>query len=311
MGSPISRCVPAEPRSRTVTLRRPTDLGLTVGILQRGRGDPTMRVDPGEIWRAGRTPTGPVTLRLRGGGERVEATAWGPGAGWALTQLPTLLGEDDDDGDFHPVHPLVHELHRRLRGLRICRTEAVVDTLVALVLEQKVTGVAARRAWARLVRDLGEPAPGPLVGLRLPAEPVRLATTPTWRYHTFGVEQRRAETLRRIAALAGRLEEVIAMPLSAARERLLAVPGIGPWTQAWVAMLALGDADAVPVGDFNLPNMVSWALAGEPRGDDARMLELLEPFAGQRGRVLRLLSAGHLGAPRRGPRPADPDLARR
>ncbi|HEY6379601.1 MAG TPA: DNA-3-methyladenine glycosylase 2 family protein [Candidatus Dormibacteraeota bacterium] len=303
--------MPAEPRSRTLTLRRPTDLGLTLGILQRGRGDPTMRVDPAEVWRAGRTPAGPVTLRLRGGGERVEATAWGPGGGWALTQLPTLLGGADDDGDFHPVHPLVHDLHRRLHGLRICRTEAVVDALVALVLEQKVTGVAARRAWARLVRGLGEPAPGPLPGLRLPAEPVRLATTPTWRYHTFGVEQRRAETLRRIGALAGRLEETIGMPTAAARERLLAVPGIGPWTQAWVAMLALGDADAVPVGDFNLPHMVSWTLAGEPRGDDARMLELLEPFTGQRGRVLRLLSAAHLGAPRRGPRLADPDLARR
>jgi 3-methyladenine DNA glycosylase/8-oxoguanine DNA glycosylase len=250
-------------------------------------------------------------MRLHGGGTRVEAEAWGAGADWALTQLPVLLGDRDDDSGFAPAHPLVRGLYRRLRGLRICRTEAVVDSLVAVVLEQKVTSIASRRAWQRLVRDLGEPAPGPPLGLRLPAEPHLLATTPAWRYHTFGVEQRRAETVRRIGAMAGRLQEAAHMPLPAASDRLLGVPGIGPWTHAWVAMLALGDADAVPVGDFNFPHMVSWALAGEPRSSDARMLELLEPFRGQRGRVLRLLLAGHLGAPRRGPRLADPDLALR
>ena len=67
-------------------------------------------------------------------------------------------------------------------------------------------------------------------------------------------------------------------------------------------MVALGDADAVSVGDYHLPNVVAWALAGEPRGDDARMLELLEPYRGHRGRVMRLLLAGGVGPPRRGPR---------
>jgi hypothetical protein len=48
--------------------------------------------------------------------------------------------------------------------------------------------------------------------------------------------------------------------------------------------------------------MVAWALAGQPRGDDARMLELLEPFAGHRGRVCALLERAGIGAPRFGPR---------
>jgi 3-methyladenine DNA glycosylase/8-oxoguanine DNA glycosylase len=303
--------VSAEPLSRTVSLSRPTDLRLTVGILQRGAGDPSMRLSAGEVWRATRTPEGGATVRLQGGGNRVEATAWGPGAQWALTNLPVLLGEADDDSAFAPEHPVVRDLYRRLRGLRMCRTQAVVDSLVAIVLEQKVTSDASRRAWRRLVSALGEPAPGPLLGLRLPAEPRKLATTPSWRYHTFGVEQRRAETVQRIGMLASRLEEAAHMPLADARARLLAVAGIGPWTVGWVSMLALGDADAVPEGDFNFPHMVSWALAGEPRSTDARMLELLEPFRGQRGRVIRLLLAGHLGAPRRGPRLPDPDLALR
>ena len=67
-------------------------------------------------------------------------------------------------------------------------------------------------------------------------------------------------------------------------------------------MLDLGDSDAVSVGDYHLPNLVSWALAGEPRGNDDRMLELLEPYRGHRGRVVRLLEKGIGHAPRYGPR---------
>ena len=89
-----------------------------------------------------------------------------------------------------------------------------------------------------------------------------------------------------------------------ARRRLTALPGIGPWTAAEVAIVALGDTDAVSLGDYHLPNQVAWALAGEPRADDARMLELLEPWRGHRGRVIRLVVAGAGAAPRFGPRTA-------
>ena len=67
-------------------------------------------------------------------------------------------------------------------------------------------------------------------------------------------------------------------------------------------MVALGDADAVDVGDYWLKHVVSHALTGEPRGTDERMLELLEPWRGQRGRVCRLLLHGAPPLPRFGPR---------
>ena len=60
----------------------------------------------------------------------------------------------------------------------------------------------------------------------------------------------------------------------------------------------LGDPDAVPVGDLHLPREIGWALAAEPRANDARMLELLEPYRGNRFRLIRLLLASgklHLG----------------
>jgi 3-methyladenine DNA glycosylase/8-oxoguanine DNA glycosylase len=104
------------------------------------------------------------------------------------------------------------------------------------------------------------------------------------------------------ASHADRLEETRTLPLVDAYRRFRALPGVGAWTAAEVAFRALGDPDAVSLGDFHIPNMVAWALAGEPRGTDHRMLELLEPYRGQRGRVIRMLEAAGISAPRYGPR---------
>ena len=118
--------------------------------------------------------------------------------------------------------------------------------------------------------------------------------------HPFGIEQKRADTLRRAAVRAVALERCA--DAAEATRRLMALPGIGVWTAAEVTRVAYGDADAVSVGDYHIKNTVSWALAGEPRGTDDRMLELLEPFAGHRGRVCALLAVAGVGAPRYGPR---------
>ena len=296
---------------RTVRPVLPVDLRLTLFPVRRGRLDPSVRFEPTGVWRATRTPAGPATTHIRVSAAAGTATmrAWGPGAEWALDAFPALIGAGDDEAGFEAGAGLVGELHHRFGGLRIGRTGAVMEALVPSILEQKVVGLEARRSYARLVRGLGGPAPGPErpaerggwpAGLFVPPEPKVLAETPTWVFHRANVERKRADTIRRTCAYAHRLEETVAMAPDDARRRLTALPGIGPWTAAEVAMVSLGDADAVSLGDYHLPNQVAWALAGEPRGDDARMLELLEPWRGHRGRVLRLLGAG--AAPRYGPR---------
>ncbi|HYN69556.1 MAG TPA: hypothetical protein VEX41_05040, partial [Candidatus Eisenbacteria bacterium] len=90
--------------------------------------------------------------------------------------------------------------------------------------------------------------------------------------------------------------------------RLRGYPGIGPWTAAEVSVRALGDPDAVSVGDAHLSHVVAWSLAGEPRATDERMLELLEPWRGHRARVVRLLESSGRVPPRFGPRVAPRDL---
>ena len=260
-----------------------------------------MRVSTNEVWRASRTPDGPATLHVSVDGDTAEATAWGPGAQWALDAAPELLGAADDDAGFRPRHPVVARLHRELRGLRICRSRAVTEALVPTVLEQKVAGKEARRSYAGLVRRWGEPAPGPC-DLLLPPSPERLSALPYHAFHPLGVERRRADVVRRLATVARRLEETTSMPLDAAYRRLTALPGVATWSAAEVGLLALGDPDAVPVGDYGLPLLVTFALTGARKGDDATMLELLEPYRGHRGRVIRLLVAGGVGPARRAPR---------
>jgi 3-methyladenine DNA glycosylase/8-oxoguanine DNA glycosylase len=65
---------------------------------------------------------------------------------------------------------------------------------------------------------------------------------------------------------------------------------------------ALGAPDEVSVGDYHLPNMAVHLFTGRPRGTDEEMLELLAPWAGQRQRVMRLVEASGITAPRYGPR---------
>ncbi|HEX2195510.1 MAG TPA: DNA-3-methyladenine glycosylase 2 family protein [Actinomycetota bacterium] len=276
---------------RTLKLHEPLDLGLTLKPLRHGPADPTIRISRRSACRASRTPEGAAATSFSVAGTSVEVEAWGPGGDWALDHAPDVLGLHDDPSAFRPHDAVVHRLHHRLRGLRVGRSGAVVETIVPAILEQKVTSEEAHRSYRGLVLAHGEPAPGPL-GLRLPPSPEVLAALPYYALHRFGIERRRADTIRRACSYARRLEETTTLPPDAARRRLLALPGIGPWTAAVVAGAALGDPDAVLVGDLHVPHLVTWTLAGEPRGDDARMLELLEPFAGHRGRVVRLVVAG-------------------
>ena len=288
-------------RVREIPIDEPYDLAATLFPLRRGTGDPTMRIAGRGAWRAARTPEGATTVLVEHRSGVVRASAWGPGAAWALQQAPALVGALDDVSAFEPRDELMTRVWRAHRGVRLPRALEVARHLIAAVLEQKVVGLEARRAWRRLARALAEPAPGP-GELLLPPDPARVAELPYFRFHRFGVERRRAEIVRALCARAASLEALVDGAPEEARVHLERFPGIGPWTSAEVTRLSFGDPDSVSIGDYHLPQVVTWALAGEPRGTDERMLELLEPYRGQRGRVQRLLEASQISPPAFGPR---------
>jgi 3-methyladenine DNA glycosylase/8-oxoguanine DNA glycosylase len=312
------RSAPTPDLETLLAIDGPLDLRLTLGVHGRGGRDPALRFEvSGSAWRASRTPEGPVTVLVERRPDGIRGRAWGPGSEWTLARLGALLGADDAPAALVPRDEAVEIAVRRLPGLRIGRTERVLEALVPAILEQKITGDEARRTYRALVARYGEDAPGGF-GLRLQPAPAVLGDLPYHAFHPLGLERRRAELLRTVARDAERLERLGAAAAGpgatepargAMYAALRAFPGIGPWTAAEVGLRALGDPDAVSVGDFHLPNLVAWALAREPRGTDARMLELLEPYRGQRGRVIRLLELAGMKAPRRGQRVAPRRIA--
>jgi 3-methyladenine DNA glycosylase/8-oxoguanine DNA glycosylase len=267
-----------------------------------------MRIMRDGIWRATRTPDGVATARYARVDDSVAVTAWGDGAAWLIEHAPDIHGCLDDDSDFVAHDDIVRDAHRRLPGLRFCRSLAITEALVPTILEQKITSNEAHRSYATLVRRFGEQAPGPLDGLRVPPSPSALAKLPSWEFHRCGIEGRRATVVQRVCERADRLNAFVDDPIEA-RRVLEHFDGIGAWTAAEVSAVALGDADAVSIGDYHLPNVVTYALTGARTGTDELMLELLEPYRGHRGRVIRLLEYAGPRRERRGPRSPLRDIA--
>ncbi|MFW0783233.1 3-methyladenine DNA glycosylase [Gordonia sp. CPCC 206044] len=271
----------------------PLDIRATVGLHRRGTGDPAFAYGrDGSVWRAVSTPDGPGTLTIAYDGTTVTGRAWGPGAAWLIDRLPDLLGARDDPQALTPRDPVVERLVRQSDGLRLGRTDRVWEALVPAILEQKVVGTEAWRAWRYLVRRYGQQAPGPVPDtMRVPPAQGEWSRIPTWEWHRSGIEPVRMRTIRGATV----------MDVEKHPEHLRLLRGVGRWTEAETRSRAVGDPDVVNVGDYHIPKIVGYTLIGEPVDDDG-MLELLEPYAGQRQRVIRMIELYGSWPQRRGPR---------
>lgn len=315
-------------RAELIDPQGPLELGAVLFPLRRGTGDPTQvwegeRGGSGPVWRGQLTPDGPATLRMHALGPRavdgIDVRAWGPGAEWSIAHARELLGLDDDGwpafdaliaaraahGD--PAAAALQRLRRRRPGLRLLRTGIVLESAVAAVLEQKVTGVEARRSWRQLIRAHGAQAPGPApAGMRILPTAEAWRSIPDHEWHRAGTTPARRNTIRRVAAVARALQRTTAVGRNAgADEQLVAgfrsIPGVGVWTVAEIVQRAHGDPDTVSVGDFHLAHGVThWFTGG--RGDDAEMMRLLEPYRGHRQRVVRYIETSGVETPRYGAR---------
>ena len=271
-------------------------------MLRYGPADPTIRLGATDCIRATLTPDGPGTVHLDWSADDLVVEAWGPGADWLRRRGSALAGLHAVGHQFIDGHPVVLRAQRNHPDVRFGASGTPYHELLAVVLGQRVTANEAVTQWRRLVLELGEPAPGPDATLRLPPAPTALSSRPMWWFHPLGIEQARARTLQTVAKHAPRLAEWSGLATEDARTRLTLLPGVGVWTAANVLTTSWGDPDAVAVGDYHLANTVVHALTGRPRGTDDEMLELLEPYRGQRGRVVRLLQLDGHRAPAFGPR---------
>lgn len=269
----------------------PFDLVRSFLLQGLGRNDPTVRLD-GERFEKRFVPPGSrgpgiTSVVITREAEGLGVAAEGAGAEAALARFERVLPPDDGYHQFQPQSPLLRRLHRERPGMRLVPVPWRFDVAVSAVLQQRVEFGEACAEWRRVVETFGpRDAQG---GMALPA-PVVLARRVAPELERLGIDRQRA-----LALIALSREEVIRpvlsadLPLDEVAARLLAIPGIGPWTVGMVRGFAYGDPDAVILGDVHLPHSVARALASEPHGSDERMLELLAPLAGHRFRAARLI----------------------
>ena len=281
-----------------LAIEGPLDLAQTMALIGMSPRDPSFRVVGRDIvGLATNTPLGAASARFAHRGASIVVDAWGDGAEHVLARANTLTGLHDRPLAFAPEHRALAALVRRFAGLRLSAGADPIETAMHAIFGQRITSDEARQSWWRFARRYGEAAPGPLE-LFTPPRAEIVARLSRDDLFGVGLDLHRSRSLLALAREADRLRATID-DVERVTDRLRTLPGIGPWTIGLVRHFAYGDARAVPLGDWHIGRDICFALSGEERGSDARMLELLAPFAGNEGRVWRLISATGIHHPRR------------
>jgi DNA-3-methyladenine glycosylase II len=270
----------------------------TVRVLQRR---PSNRVD---VWERGRYPrvlpaaVGLALLEVVDRGT-IDAPALrlkipGPKVGTksraALKRaLRAILGLDASPDVLRRCverEPALRTTARALRGFRPPRFAGLFEAFANVVPFQQVSLEAGTAIVGRLVADLGPSLEHE--GRRYFAFPAAadVAAASPERLRGFGLSARKAETLHRLAGLvaSGELSEseLARMTTAEARERLVALPGIGPWSASLVLLRGLGRLDLFPPGDVGANRTLRALLT---LGEHAEVEQEVERFGAARGYV--------------------------
>ncbi len=204
------------------------------------------------------------TLRLPRGGALVELTPQGDAVRLrlaladprdldaAVQRCRRLLDLDADPDAVDAVlgaDPLLASLVAARPGIRVPGAADGFELAVRAVLGQQVSVAAARTFCGRLLAALGEPLGDGR--WRLFPTPAAVAGSDL---AGIGLTGARIATVRALAAAVagGGLTLDADADRAATGQALRALPGIGPWTASYVVMRALGDPDALPLGDLVL-----------------------------------------------------------
>jgi 3-methyladenine DNA glycosylase/8-oxoguanine DNA glycosylase len=272
----------------------PVHFSRTFSMQLLGPYDPTADLSDGCFRKAFFYRGEPAAVEVCRAAEGVEVCAYGRDSEALLEETVRGFDQDDRYSAFATEDTGVLRLHRSLPGLRLLRVPWLYDMTCSAILQQRIRTVDAMRDWRRIAKRYG--SPGPLNLYAFPPAEV-LARVPAFALEGMGIDAKRVRALLNFARESRLVRLKPEMGFAEMRQYLLRVPGIGPWTTETVMGYGAGDADAAIPGDLHLPRVVCYALAGEFRGSDERMMELLEPFRGHRFRIIRLLYASGLDVP--------------
>ena len=267
---------------------RPLALARSLAMGRFGLYDPTASGSRTRVRKAFATGAGPCVVELAAEDRGVTFTVDGGAEADVAADLEASFAHDDGMDAFSPHHPVLAKLHRAMSGLRLVRVPWRFDVALSVVLQQRVTVREAWQEWTHIVTKYGEI----FGGLHVAPSAETIARMETWRLEELGVDPKRARAAVALARDVHRRGTFGWTDVARVRKHMRAVRGIGPWTTEMTLGYGYGDPDALPLADVHLPHLVARALAHESRGTDERMVELLEPYRGQRFRAVRLLLAG-------------------
>ena len=281
-------------------LSQPFDLFGTHRFSRLGKADPTFDLSPNRLERAFWFKGQPVHLKAIVVNGVIEVSAQGISSDTLTEYVPRWVGYEAENFSVEG-HSLLQQLSQRHAGLRKIVTPHLGYDLIQTVMQQLIEWREAANIWRRMVHHLGMPAPGHQM-LRLPPSYESIAKLELTTLQKLGLSMKRGALIKELGRIGHRLDAWQGESTSMLRHRLLSIHGVGPWTADHCLGFSLNMPDVVPLGDYQLPHTVCWALANEERGTDERMVELLSPWSGERWSVLRLIFASNMRAPRRGPR---------
>jgi DNA-3-methyladenine glycosylase II len=154
--------------------------------------------------------------------------------------------------------PELRELPHRFRGFRPTLAPDPFEMLVGGVTAQQVSLFAAVAIRNRLIERFGEPVGHVWV---FPSRE-RLALASEEELFALGFSRRKAEYVVGLARSELDLAGLALLPDEEAKERIVAVRGLGEWTADWFLARHLGRPRAWPAGDLALRKAVR-ALYGD------------------------------------------------
>ena len=288
-----------------------------------GASDPTFRVSESTVRGTSLTGMGEVMFRIAAGAsETPTLVVVGRGKeAWARRKdnffggCDTFTTLDQNCPGWQEHHSMTLSVAQKIKRLeqkwghqRIGGSGDTYKAALVATLGQRITVIQAVSQWRDLCKKFGS--------ISLSAEdldeetlyvtplPEVLAALAPYQLHPLGIEEKRAKTIIQIGRFFSRPGMLDANSAHSVALLEKMVVGFGPWTSALVRREAAGDPDAVAVGDFHVKNTVAHFFTGAPRGTDEEMMKTLEPFHGQRGRIVEWLRHEGIHAPQHGPRKA-------
>ena len=226
-------------------------------VVPRRRAVPGVEeVVAGAYRRSVRTEAGPAIVTAKLGPNHVALTVTAePDTGGLRAAARDAFDLDADTEAIDAVlsaDPALRPLVARRPGIRVPGTFDGFELLIRAIYGQQVSVAGARTSLGRLATRFGTPLEERDGGVtHLFPSPAQLVAV---RPEDLGMPRARAATIRRVAELVetGQLHLDRKAPRDETLATLEAVPGIGPWTLAYVAMRALRDPDAFIVGDLGV-----------------------------------------------------------